>query len=170
MNILTLNTSLQVQVHYQKKPRSYHLTPRRKKVGKAVARGSKKAVVRECMKDPAMHKYTIQVVGQCVRQELASLCSESVKSVLQEQSLDAMCSFSWAKLHKELQENAPTLLSFLEMCTQTRKPRCNREGVMGMCTALLLKYRFPKMALVQRINSLLMYAGHSGKQVYYIHV
>ena len=79
MNILTLNTSL--KVHYQKKPRSYHLTPRRKKVGKAVARGSKKAVIRECMKDPAMHKYTIQVVGQCVRQELASLCSESVKSV-----------------------------------------------------------------------------------------
>ena len=81
-----------------------------------------------------------------------------------------MRTFSWAKLHKELQANAPTLLSFLEMCTQTRKPRCNREGVMGMCTALLLKYRFPKMALVQRINSLLMYAGHSGKQVYYIHV
>ena len=135
-------------------------------MGKAVARGSKKAVVKECIKDPVMQKYVVEVLGLHMRQELASLCSNSANSVLQDPSLDALCEFSWAKLHKELQTNAPTFLHFLEICTNTRKPRCNRAGVIGMCAALLLKHRFPKMSLVQKINSLLLYASHSGKQVF----
>lgn len=156
---------IQVQVHYQKKARNYNLTPSRKKVGKAVARGSKKAVIRECIKDPLMHKYTIQILGRQLRIELASLCSEAANSILRKQSPDALYGFSWGKLHDELQARAPTFLSLLEMCTYTRKPRRNRMGVIGMCAALLLKYRFGKMSLVQRVVSLLLYAGHSGKQV-----
>ena len=35
-----------------------------------------------------------------------------------------------------------------------------------MCTALLLKYGFARISVVQRINSLILYAGHSGIQVY----
>ena len=60
---------------------------------------------------------------------------------------------------------APTLLALLEFCTYTRKPRVNRMAVLGMCVALLLKFSFHKMCLVQKIISLILYAGHSGKQV-----
>ena len=155
-----------VHVNYEKKARTYNLTPSRKKVGKAVARGSKKAVINECMKDPTMQKYIILILGGRLRRELASMCSEAANSILRQQSSDAICEFSWGKLHDELEARAPTFLSLIEMCTHTRKPRCNRMGVVGMCAVLLLKHRFAKMSLVQKVVSLLLYAGHSGKQAY----
>jgi len=34
-----------------------------------------------------------------------------------------------------------------------------------MCAALMLKHRFTEMSLVQKIISLVLYAGHSDKQV-----
>lgn len=122
-------------------------------------------MIRECMKYFLMQKYTIQILGQQLRIELASLCSEVTNSILQQQSPDALSEFSWGKLHDELDVTAPTFLSLLEMCTHTRRPRRNRMGVIGMCALLLLKYHFAKMSLVQRVVPLLLYAGHSGKQV-----
>ena len=131
-------------MNYQKKARTYNLTPSRKKVGKAVARGSKKAVINECMKDPTMQKYNILNLGGRLRRELASMCSEAANSILTQQSSDAICEFLWGKLHDELEARAPTFLSLIEMCTHTREPRCNRMGVVGMCAVLLLKHRFAK--------------------------
>lgn len=156
---------MQVHVNYSKEPRNYTLTPSRKKIGKAVGRGSKKAVICECMKISTMRKYIVQILGQKLRNELASLCSEDANSILREQSPDALTGFSWGKLHDELEARAPTFLSLLEMCTHTRKPRCNRMAVIGMCAVLLLKFRFVKMSLVQKVVSLILYADHSGKQV-----
>ena len=70
-----------VHVNYQKKASTYNLTPSRKKVGKALARGSKKAVINECMKDPVMQKRIIMIVGGCICSELASMCSEAANSL-----------------------------------------------------------------------------------------
>ena len=152
-------------MNYPQKTRNYHLTPSRKKVGKAVARGSKKQVIGECMKDSKMQMYTIQLIGRQLRNELTSLCSEAANSTLRSQSADALRGFTWGKLHDELAARAPTLLTLLKLCTYTRKPRHNRMAVIGMCTVLLLKFRFHKMCLVQKIVSLLLYASYSGKQV-----
>ena len=94
------------------------------------------------------------------------MCSEAANSILWNQSAEALNEFSWGKLCDELEARAPTFFSLFEMCTHTRKPRCNRMGVIGMCAALLMKYRFAKMSLVQKVVSLLLYAGHSRKQVH----
>lgn len=153
-----------VQVQY-KQPRVYRLTPKRKRVGKAIARGRKRVVVEECFKDPVMKRYVMEKVGKAARSELKSMCSVPVSSVLQKQSKDVYDDFSWDLLYAELEVNAPVLLSLLESCTQTRRPRENRRAVIGMCVAILLKHCFAKMSLVQRIVSLILYAGHSGKQV-----
>lgn len=148
-----------------KKPRTYHLTPKRKRVGKAIARGSKKAVVEECFKDPVVKKHLMAKVGRVIHSELSAMCSEKVSSVLLKRSKDAYNDFNWDTLYTELEVNASTLLSILQSCTKTRRPRPNRKATIGMCTAILLKYRFSKMSLIQRILSLILYAGHSGKQV-----
>ena len=50
-------------MNYQKKARTYNLNSSRKKVGKAVARGSKKAVINECMKGLVMQKHIIMILG-----------------------------------------------------------------------------------------------------------
>lgn len=148
-----------------KHPRIYRLTPHRKRIGKAVARGSKKAMVEECFKDPVMKKYLVETVGRIVRSELIAMCSVKVSSILLEQSEDVYGDFIWDKIHAEMEVNTPVLLSIFQACTHTRRPRINRKAVIGMCAAILLKYRFFKMSLVQRIISLILYAGHSGKQV-----
>ena len=68
-------------MNYQKKACTYNLTPSRKKVGKAVARGSKKAVINECMKDPVIQKHIIMILGRHIRSELVSMCSEAANSL-----------------------------------------------------------------------------------------
>ena len=94
------------------------------------------------------------------------MCSRAnTNSILCNQSSDALNTFTWGKLHDELAERAPLLLTLLEMCTHTRKPRINRQAVIGLCAVILLKFRFSKMSLVQKIVSLILYAGHAGKQV-----
>ena len=117
------------------------------------------------MKDSKMQMYTIQLLGLTVRKEIATMCSDHVNSLLRDQSASALTGFMWGKLYDELTIHAPKLLALLECCTHTRKPRRNRMAVIGMCAALLLKFRFRRMSLVQKILSLILYAGHSGKQV-----
>ena len=109
-----------------------------------------------------MQKYTIQLIGRQLRNELTSQCSEAANSTLRSQSADALRGFTWGKLHDELAARTPTLLTLLELCTYTRKPCL---VIIGMCTVLLLKFRFHKVCLVQKIVSLLLYADHSDKQV-----
>jgi hypothetical protein len=153
-----------VHVKY-KQPRTYRLTPKRKRVGKAIARGSKKALAEECFKDPVIKKYMMAKLGKVFRSELGAMCSVKVSSILLKRSEDVYAEFSWDMLYAELKANAATFLSILESCTQTRRPRRNRKATIGICAAILLKYRFSKMSLVQRILSLILYAAHSGKQV-----
>ena len=69
-----------------KKPRTYPLTPTRKHLGKAVARGSKKSVAIECLKDPATRKFLLKGIGVLVRNELKSMCMDSRSSISSENS------------------------------------------------------------------------------------
>ena len=57
------------------------------------------------------------------------------------------------------------MMSVLRASTETKKPRVNTKGVIVMCMGLLLKHCFVKMCLIQRILSLVLYAGHADKQV-----
>ena len=148
-----------------KKPRTYPLTPTRKHLGKAVARGSKKSVAIECLKDPATRKFLLKGIGVLVRNELKSMCMDSRSSILRNTATHDLKNFTWDTLLNEASETAPVLLELLQQCTQTRRLRSNRHAVIGMCLSILLKQRYPKMSLVQRIITLILYAGHCGKQV-----
>ncbi len=149
-------------MNFERGSRKYILTPCRKRLGKAVARRSKSTVAAEVLKDPITKKYVLQRLGVNLRRELALMCSDKVESILQSQDLKC---FTWDKLLLEVSEHSPILYSILQSCTHTRRPRHNRNGIIGMCCAILLKFRYGKMSLVQRMVSLILYAGSSGKQV-----
>ena len=118
------------------------------------------------MKDPMTKQHLITAIGNNLHAELVAMCSRAnTNSILCNQSSDALNKFTWGKLHDELAERAPRLLRLLEMCTHTRKPRINRQAVIGMCAMILLKFRFAKMSLVQKMVLLILYAGHAGKLV-----
>ena len=137
-------------------------------MGKAVARGRKQSVAKECLKDPVTRKYIMKRIGMLVRNELILMCSDSANSILRQKFSSAYKDFSWEKLLKELETNAPILLSILQQCTHTRRPRPNRNNiVIGMCAAILLKLGYAKMNLVQKVLSLVLYGGNSGKLVCY---
>ena len=119
----------------------------------------------EVFKDPVARGYKMKKMGIVMRTELQSMCSERANSILTSQSASDLLQFTWDKLLKELSLNAPTFLSILNALTQTRRPRANRDAIIGICSAILLKFRFSKMIIVQKLISIILYAGHSGKQV-----
>ena len=111
--------------------------------------------------------YLLKRIGMALRNELRVMCSESTNSILSNQSVSELKDFKWNKLLSELEKYAPTFLMILCESTHTRQPRHDRNAVIGMCAALILKLRFSKICLVQKIMSLILYGGHSGKQVSY---
>lgn len=148
-----------------KSPRRYILTPKRKKLGKAVARGFNRSIIRECFSNSTIRKQLFWKLVQLLRKEIKNMCSEKVNSLLLDKSPGAISEFSWEKLKNELSSNAPTLFCILQGCTKTKVPRSNRDATIGICAAILLRFHYPKISLVQRIISIVLYAGHSAKQV-----
>lgn len=117
------------------------------------------------MGDPQTRHHILEMIGRIIRSEMTVMCSDKTGSVLRSQSMQDLKNFKWKKLISELEKSAPVFLQLLRSCTQTRKPRENRDSVIGMCAAIVLKNRFAKMSLLQKILSLVLYAGHCGKQV-----
>ena len=81
------------------------------------------------------------------------------------QSSSKLQSFKWADLMDEMSTHAPTLVNILYSCTETRHPRTNRTATICVCAAILFKFRFSRMNLLQKIISLILHGGHCGKQV-----
>ena len=128
-----------------------------------MARRSQKTIAVECMKDPCTRQVIMKLLGKEVHKEIRVMASESF---LCSQSNDDLKEFKWDRLHRELSHKAPVLLSILVNATNTRIPRPNSHVVIGICVAILLKHRNHKMSLLQKIISLVLYAGHASKQVY----
>ena len=93
------------------------------------------------------------------------MCSDKTNSVLRADPTIELKVFKWDTLLAELSQNAPVFLSLLHAATHTRRNRENKSAVIGLCAAVLIKHRFQKMNVVQKLISLILYAGHSGKKV-----
>ena len=121
------------------------------------------------MRGIATRKYLNASMSRILHKEIRKLCSTDAKCVLNpEHSNCSLQDFTWDRLLEDIAANAPMLLAFLQACTRTKKPRTNRKATIGICVAILLKFRFNKMCLVQNIIALILYAGLSGKQVYFV--
>ena len=81
-----------------------------------------------------------------VRNELKNVCSHSVKLVLKNSSL---LDFQWHDLLNELDIHASILMTILNYNTQIRHERPNRDGVKGICAAILLKFCCDELSVVQ---------------------
>ena len=94
------------------------------------------------------------------------MCSNKVKSVLRsDKVLSKDLQFQWQMVVAELRIHAQTLLAILTESTCIPREKENRSTVIGFCVAILLKYRYSKMSVLQRIISVILYAGHTSKMV-----
>ena len=151
------------------RPRTYALTPSRKRIGKALARKAPRTVAVQALAGPTTRLHVLSEIGRILRAEMTAMCSDKTASLLRTHSIQDLSHFQWKNVIQELEKSAPVFLHFLRQCTQTRTPRQNRDGVIGVCAAIILKNRFAKMNLLQKIVSLLLYAGHCGKRVSDLH-
>ncbi len=144
----------------------YSLTPSRRRLGKAVARSSKSSIAKACFTDPITTKYAMNYLGTLLRREIQVLVSHDTNSMLQSQDIRSMETFTWDVIMEELRLHAPKLLILFQAITETKqKDEHKRNGIIGMCVSILLKYRLSRMSLVQKIISVIIYAGHASKQV-----
>ena len=119
----------QIRIDYAK-PKLYGLTPSRKKMGKAVARRSKRKIAVEALSDDQIKKRLISFIGKDIAEEVKTLSSDLSKSILRSDSTDALKEFTWDALLDELHRYAPVLSSLLFKATQTRTPRHNRDAIV----------------------------------------
>ncbi|XP_065892721.1 uncharacterized protein [Dysidea avara] len=103
---------MQVGVKYKKRPKSYYLTPRRYRIGKAVGRGCRKVIVQECIKDTITRKFLLEQLARLIKSELKALCSTKESNMLYQKTNEALNQFSWDQLMSELELKAPVLLYF----------------------------------------------------------
>ena len=104
---------------------------------------------------------------------MKSLCTIRSASILRDSSPMCLCSFQWRDVINEMQANVPTLLGLLQGCIQRKSLKRVRkrsylvqdDGIIGICAAILLRHQNPKMNLIQRIVSILLYSGHAPKLV-----
>ena len=150
--------------------RTHILTAQRKKVAKSLARRSNQAVAKECLESLRIRKHIMLRIGFLLRQELKVMCFERVDSILQrspspEHDADDQNPIAWKILMTELSRHAPIMYNIMCSCTQTQRERNNRDAVIGMCCSILLKLRYARMSAIQKVIAVVLYAGHSSKQV-----
>ena len=168
-NIINILPSLkQIRVGY-KRPKNFKLTPNRKHLGKAVARRSKKTIAVQCLKDQDIRKYVLKLIEREVHNEVKALCSNDADSILQQSDPEVLKSFKWNTLMSELVKYTPILKGLLESTGIPRRNRPNFDAVVCLCIALLARNRNQRMNLVAKILSLIMYAGHSSKEVSHLY-
>lgn len=152
---------------YKSKPKSYVMTPRRRRICRPLARGSRCAFARKCLTDYTIRNLIVKGLGRSLRHEIARLCSDDAVSILRDKASSSLEKFTWEKLLAEVKAVAPTLFKFLQSCTTTRKPRRNQDAIIGVLVAIMCKHRRPVSSLFQQLVSLILYSGHASKRVYH---
>ena len=158
-----------------------HVIPRSsglKKLARSVGRRNHPAIARQVMRNPKTKAICLNLLEKDIQKDLTVLASKKGRVLcLRQKTLDALQSFTWEKLHLDLKMKAPTLYRVLQACVNVHrrkhagktghtKTHCTHNSVvLGMCAALILRHRNQHLNLVQRIISLILHSGHTGKQV-----
>ena len=154
-------------------PRSSGLKP----VARSLGYRSHSAVARQVMRNPKTTAACLQDLEKDIQKELTRVASvRKGSSCLRLKTLDAMESFSWEKLNKELKSTAPSLHRVLQACVNVQRRqrvterarkthRPSDSAVISVCAALLLRHRNHNLNLLQRIIFLILHSGHAAKQV-----
>lgn len=100
-------------------------------------------------------------IVQQVKKEICGLCSMERETVLRD-SIEAVKFFSWETIWLELEHCIPTLMTLLKLLV--KHPGCNKP-LLCFLASMLLKQRSPKLSLVQKAISILMYGNGTSKEV-----
>ena len=143
------------------------MTPSRRSICRPLIRRNFSSFATTAMKNGATRQAIIKMLGRRLQNLVASLCSIKSKSVFGKKSSDGMGNFidTIKTVMEEMQLRAPTLLSLLKWALKTKRIRHNCNATIAVIVAIICKNRKSSICLFQRIISLILYTGHSSKQV-----
>lgn len=98
-----------------------------------------------------------------IKKEMKVICSESHDSILWDCN-EGIRFFKWERLFKEMCDQMPTLTTLL-LFLVSGKDDTKRIILVCVLSCMLLKNRFRKMGLLQRIVSVLLYGNGCSKQL-----
>lgn len=166
MVFLNLLLFLQCVVGYPKRPKSYFLTPSRKLIGKSLARRQGLSFAKAAWQS---ERYRQQIVSHIQRQisaEAKLLCSTSNACSLRGKTADSLTAIDWEELYNELSRRAPVLFSALGAVLRTRSiSQPGQKIAVCISASVLLFRRNRNVSLIQRATAMILYAGHSSKNV-----
>ncbi len=119
----------------------------------------------QCMKkNKSTRAAIVKVVSQLLLSEVAAICSDNFQSILRSKTKDFVQDFHHivSTIIHEMKMKTPTLLSLLTSCLKTRK---HTDVLLAVIVCIMCKNRRPAVCIIQRVISLLLYSGHSSKQV-----
>lgn len=151
------------------KPRSYVITPTRRKMCRPLIRRNYRSFAATAIRNHLTRNALLNHFGQMLQNEVSSLCSSRAQSVIGRSPKNVLLDFRGTidTLMVDMRTRAPTLLSLLKHASRTRRPRVGTNLIIAMIVSLLCKHRKSNVCQLQRIISLILYTGHSSKQVIY---
>lgn len=113
------------------------------------------------MKSSSISNHVLQEVAAKIKAEMRQLASEEHDSILRD-TVEGIKHFSWDTITLELQRKVPTLMQLL--CLLVKKPAISKPFISCLASQLV-KDRHPKLGLMQRAVSVMLYGNGSSKQV-----
>ena len=163
---ITLAYRHKFSTHHQANQDLMFFTPARRKICRPLIRRNYRSFAVTAFKNHSSKKAILKLLGQNLCKEVSSLCSTKSKSALaQPPKKISNISGVVNGLMADMECRAPILLSLLKWASKTQRPRGNTKLVLSMITSMLCKHRKSSVCQLQRIVSLILYAGHSSKQV-----
>ncbi len=106
-------------------------------------------------------KAAIVSIARIIREEMKLLPSVKHDSILRD-NVEAVKCFSWETVWLELQQTLPTLMSLLKLLVK-KSEQC--KPLLCLLVSMIVKKSSPKICLVQRAISVLLYGNGSSKEV-----
>lgn len=153
-----------MSINYRRGEKQYAVkTPVRKQAVKRIVRRRYTAFASSVVRSDVTCNQILTEIARKVKQEMKNFSSDATASLLTD-TYEALKCFSWETVHLEMRRSIPTLMSLLSAivpCSDQKEP------LLCMLAAQLLKSRHQRMSLVQRAVSLMLYGSGTRKQVSY---
>lgn len=151
----------QLTVKYPSGPKTFIITPERRRSIIALGRRNYKSAAAKIVTNMKTHSYAMDALVRQIRREMKTICSLKHNSILRDKH-EAIQKFSWETIWLELKQQVPTLVSMV----QRLLPKAE-NSFLSFVMCIILKKRCRNMCLLQRTISILLYANASNKQVMY---
>lgn len=156
--------------------RVHRLSKSLKKLGRSVGFKNRAGIARQAFKDKLIRTKLIPLFGRLLSKEMRSVCSVKASSVLCNRDVKSVQNFDVHLIVTEMEKHAPTIITFLRSCissqtvvkaTRKRSSVIDKDQIVGVCSAILLRGISQRMNQFQRVVSTILYCGHCCKTVSY---